>query len=159
MQSSLLRLHIFKVKGCLKWNLFFLIYRSCLHLALHSSLTTCAYLLFKRERLTIAVLLQNCPVYAVLPGGEEPFILASFWHPTPAAEGEAAVEFASRRWRCLRTVGGGESRGVEAGSSQSPGKMGRLVGRRKEGGGLSNGSGHCSDGSRSMNGDFWREAI
>lgn len=98
VQSSLLRLHIFKVKGCLKWNLFFLIYRSCLHLALHSSLTTCVYLLFKRKRLTIAVLLQNCPVYAVLPGGEEPFILASSWHPTPAARR------GSCSWVCVQKV-------------------------------------------------------
>lgn len=103
-------------------ELFFLIYRSCLHLALHSALTACAYLHFKRKRLTIAVLLQNCPVYAVLPRGEERFILASSWHPTLAVEGEAAAEFDSRRWRCLRTVGGGESRVVEAGAVSHQGR-------------------------------------
>lgn len=68
VQTSLLTLHIFKVKGCLKWNLFPLNYRSCLHLALHSSLTKCVSLFFKRKILTIAELLQNCPLNAVLPG-------------------------------------------------------------------------------------------
>lgn len=69
------------MKSCLKWNLFSLIYRSYLHLALHSSLTICVSLLFKRKTLTIAELLQNCPINAALPGCKEPFMLGQLLAP------------------------------------------------------------------------------
>lgn len=39
MDPSLLTLHIFKAKGCVKWSLLPLISRTCLHLALRSSPT------------------------------------------------------------------------------------------------------------------------
>lgn len=70
-------------------------------------------------------------------------------------EGEAAVEFASRRWRCLRTVGGrGKSGrgGGEQSVTRGDGKADREEERgRGRDGGLSSDSGHCSGGSRSMN--------
>lgn len=75
-------------------------------------------MLFKRKILTIAEMLQNCPLNAVLPGGEEPFILGQFLASHPPAGGEGAAESASRRWRCLQNLGGRESQGRQGTVSQ-----------------------------------------